>query len=206
MRRASPGLFARYDVGTPRRCRAVSLGIENSNYFVTTVRSGREHEWVLTLLEQPSYCGARLRPPCSISAMPPGCRWRRSCETRRAMPPKPGSASRPLLALRLPGAHVDVPRARTPGNPRPRDRRLSCRHRQPPPSRSLRIPRDQRWLSDRSASTAGAARRPPTNGCSSTASTASTACWIVRTCGNCFPPASSTATCSATTCCSTGPN
>ncbi len=44
-------LLTEYAVGKLGRLEAIGQGIENSNYFVTTVVDGREKRWVLTLFE-----------------------------------------------------------------------------------------------------------------------------------------------------------
>ncbi len=55
-------LLSRYDLGTLNRYWPASHGIENSNYFLDL--SGREgrRQYVLTLMERPSYAGELLVP------------------------------------------------------------------------------------------------------------------------------------------------
>jgi homoserine kinase type II len=43
---------ARLDVGTLTGLRGIQAGIENSNFFVDTVRAGVAHHWVLTIFER----------------------------------------------------------------------------------------------------------------------------------------------------------
>ena len=155
--RGLAGLFARYDVGEPRRCRAASLGIENSNYFVTTVRSGREHEWVLTLLEQPSYCGPAYVPLldlCHAAGLPVAPLVRNAAG--EAIETWIGKQA--MLAPRLLGAHVDVPGR---GHLETLGRVIADFHAATttPAFEVPPYPRDQRWLKDRSASTRGRAAR-----------------------------------------------
>ncbi len=46
-----------YDLGVVVRCTPVALGIENSNYFVQTLRDEQRRDYVLTILEQAPYAG-----------------------------------------------------------------------------------------------------------------------------------------------------
>src|SRR5688500_3242846 len=45
-------LAQRLGLGEPRALRGIQGGIENTNYFLTTVQDGRPAEWVLTLFER----------------------------------------------------------------------------------------------------------------------------------------------------------
>jgi len=53
-------LTDRYPIGKLVRYQPIASGIENSNYFLTTVRERAERCYVLTILEQPSNAGAAL--------------------------------------------------------------------------------------------------------------------------------------------------
>ena len=146
-------LFARYDVGEPRRCRAASLGIENSNYFVTTANGGRMRDWVLTLLEQPSYSGAGYVPLldlCHAAGLPVAPVVR----NRAGEAVETWLGKKAMLAPKLSGAHIDVPSA---GHLDSLGRLIAGFHTATaePPFGVAPYPRDQRWLRDRSASTRG---------------------------------------------------
>ena len=54
--------IARYDVGELIRYWPAANGIENSNYFIRTLDQGREREFVLTIMEQPSNAGGSYVP------------------------------------------------------------------------------------------------------------------------------------------------
>ena len=54
--------IARYDVGDLVRYWPAVNGIENSNYFIRTRDRGREREFVLTIMEQPSNAGGAYVP------------------------------------------------------------------------------------------------------------------------------------------------
>ncbi len=146
-------LFARYDVGEPQRCQAASLGIENSNYFVTTASSGSESDWVLTLLEQPSYSGAGYVPLldlCHAAGLPVAPVVRTAAgETAETWLGKQA-----MLAPKLSGAHVDAP---TPRHLETLGRLIADFHAATanPAFEVAPYPRDQRWLKDRAASTRG---------------------------------------------------
>jgi homoserine kinase type II len=53
---------ARYGVGDLLRYWPAANGIENSNYFIRTADQGREREFVLTIMEQPSNAGSAYVP------------------------------------------------------------------------------------------------------------------------------------------------
>ncbi len=147
------GLFSRYDVGEPTRCRAASLGIENSNYFVTTAKGGSERDWVLTLLEQPSYAGSGYVPLldlCHAAGLPvaPVVRNAAGAATETWL------GKQAMLAPKLSGAHVDSP---TAGHLKSLGRLVAGFH-VATANAAFEVapyPRDQRWLRDRSASTRG---------------------------------------------------
>ena len=50
-------ILAHFDVGVPVDCRPTAHGVENSNYFLRTRKDGAQRDWVLTILERPSYAG-----------------------------------------------------------------------------------------------------------------------------------------------------
>ncbi len=54
--------IAHYGVGDLIRYWPAVNGIENSNYFVRTIDDGREREFVLTIMEQPSHSGGAYVP------------------------------------------------------------------------------------------------------------------------------------------------
>ena len=146
-------LFARYDVGEPRQCRVASHGIENSNYFVTTVKGGSERDWVLTLLEQPSNSGPGYVPLldlCHAAGLPvaPVVRNEAGDATETWL------GKQAMLAPRLSGEHIDVPtvhQVETLG-------RLIADFHGATADLGFEVapyPRDQRWLRGRSALTRG---------------------------------------------------
>ena len=146
-------LFARYDAGEPRRCRAASLGIENSNYFVTTTGAAGEREWVLTLLEQPSYSGSGYVPLldlCHEAGLPvaPVVRTAAGEATETWL------GKQAMLAPKLPGGHIDVP---APGHLQTLGRLIADFHAATanPAFETAPYPRNQDWLRDRAASTRG---------------------------------------------------
>ena len=101
-------LLARYDVGAPLNCRAVSHGIENSNYFVTTAKAGVQREWVLTILEQPSHSGPGYVPLldlCHAAGLPVAPVVRNT--SGGAIESLLGKQA--MLAPRLRGVHIGEP-------------------------------------------------------------------------------------------------
>lgn len=60
--------IAHYDVGDMIRYWPAANGIENSNYFIRTMDHGREREFVLTILEQPSNAGSAYVPLLDLCA------------------------------------------------------------------------------------------------------------------------------------------
>jgi homoserine kinase type II len=97
-----------YPIGKLVRYQAIAAGIENSNYFLTTVLDGIEHHYVLTILEQPANAGAALVPlldACESAGLPVPAVVR-SAEGRAW-----GELSgKPTLICRfLPGRHVANP-------------------------------------------------------------------------------------------------
>ena len=97
-----------YPIGKLIRYQAIAAGIENSNYFLTTVQDGVEHRYVLTILEQPANAGAALVPlldACEAAGLP----------TPTVIRKTEGSAwgelgGKPVLICRfLPGRHVGNP-------------------------------------------------------------------------------------------------
>ena len=146
--------LARYDVGEPVAWRAVSHGIENSNYFVSTsAADAARAEWVLTVLEQPSNAGSAYVPLldlCHLAGLP----------VARVVRTSAGGALQTLrgktamLAPRLPGAHIEQPTVA-------QVRQLGCfigdfhRATVDPGFAVPRYPRDQRWLRDRASATGG---------------------------------------------------
>ena len=146
-------LFARYDVGAPRDCRPVSRGIENSNYFVTTANVGVPGEWVLTILEQPSYSGAAYVPLldlCHRAGLPVAPVVRNTSGD----PVESLFGKTAMLAPRLRGAHVADPgevQLQALG------RFVADFHgaTRDPGFEIAAYPRDQRWLRHRAESIRG---------------------------------------------------
>ncbi len=60
--------IARYGVGDLIRYWPAVNGIENSNYFLRTTQDGREREFVLTIIEQPSNSGGAYVPLLDLCA------------------------------------------------------------------------------------------------------------------------------------------
>ena len=60
--------IARYGVGDLIRYWPAVNGIENSNYFLRTTQDGREREFVLTIIEQPSNAGGAYVPLLDLCA------------------------------------------------------------------------------------------------------------------------------------------
>ena len=145
--------FAGYEVGVPRQCQPVSHGIENSNFFVTTVKDGGESEWVLTVLEQPSHSGAGYVPLldlCGAAGLPVAPVVRTATgDAFHTLNGKPA-----VLAPRLPGEHVDDP---NPGQIETLGRFIADLHGATanPDFRVAPYPRDQAWLARRSGAIRG---------------------------------------------------
>lgn len=146
-------LLARYDIGTPQQYRPATHGIENSNYFVTTLKDGVRDEWVLTLLEQPSHSGPAYVPLldlCHEAHLPVAPVVRnRAGDARETLLDKPA-----MLAPRLPGEHLtrpDINHIRTLG------RFIADLHRATaePGFSIAAYPRNERWLRDRTAAVRG---------------------------------------------------
>ncbi|MCR9277865.1 MAG: homoserine kinase [Pseudomonadaceae bacterium] len=103
-------LLKGYDLGTLASFKPVSNGIENSNYFVTTVRpdGSGEHHWVLTILEQPSNAREQLASVldhCDRAGLPVAAILHSNTgETFSSVAGKPA-----IFARRLPGYHVFNP-------------------------------------------------------------------------------------------------
>lgn len=100
--------IARYGVGELVRYWPAANGIENSNYFIKTNRDGREHDYVLTILEQPSNAGGAYVPLLErcVEAGLPVARVIRSL-SGDAYQSHAGKSV--LLSQRLPGQHVYNP-------------------------------------------------------------------------------------------------
>ncbi len=101
-------LAGRYEVGYLVGSRPIGIGIENSNYFLQTEFRGAEREWVLTLLEQPSYAGAHLielLEHCHAAGLPVAPVVR----NRQGEPMERSRGKPVLLAPSLPGQHPQRP-------------------------------------------------------------------------------------------------
>ena len=100
--------IAHYRVGDLVRYWPAANGIENSNYFVRTVDGGREREFVLTIMEQPSNAGGAYVPLLDLCAEAglPVARILRN-DAGEAIGRYEGKLI--LLSQRLPGRHVYNP-------------------------------------------------------------------------------------------------
>ena len=142
--------LARYDVGAPLDWRPVSHGIENSNYFVSTASAdGGRAEWVLTVLEQPSNADAAYVPLldlCHAARLPVAPVIRNTSAV--ALETLHGKTA--MLAPKLPGRHIEQPavaQVEQVGG------FIADFHRATvdPGFDVPRYPRDQRWLTERTA-------------------------------------------------------
>ncbi len=104
-------LTERYGVGELIRYWPAASGIENSNYFLCSRKNGKEHQYVLTVLEQPSSSGSALVPlldACVAAGLPvPGVLRDRGGAAYNHLDGKPV-----LLCPRLPGRHAYNPTTR----------------------------------------------------------------------------------------------
>lgn len=100
--------LAHYDVGDLIRFWPAANGIENSNYFIRTVDGGREREFVLTVMEQPSNAGSAYVPlldRCIEAGLPVAAVLR----NYRGEAVERHDGKLVLLSRRLPGKHVYNP-------------------------------------------------------------------------------------------------
>ncbi len=100
--------IARYGVGDLIRYWPAVNGIENSNYFIRTADQGREREFVLTIMEQPSNAGGAYVPLldlCMEAGLPVAGIVRN--QSGEAIDRYDGKLI--LLSHRLPGKHVYNP-------------------------------------------------------------------------------------------------
>ncbi|MGE0625072.1 MAG: homoserine kinase [Pseudomonadales bacterium] len=103
--------LAHYDVGDLVRYWPATNGIENTNYFVRTVDDGREREFVLTIMEQPSNAGSAYVPlldRCLDAGLPVAAVLKN--DRGEAVGHHDGKLV--LLSRRLPGRHVYNPTLR----------------------------------------------------------------------------------------------
>ncbi len=146
--------LAGYDAGEALSWRAVSHGIENSNYFVSTVTGGGTRaEWVLTVLERPSNAGDAYVPLldlCHEAGLPVAPVVRSL--SGDAMATLRGKMA--MLAPRLPGHHIEEPRV---AQIEQLGRFIARFHGATinPGFAVPRYPRNQSWLRDRSSATRG---------------------------------------------------
>jgi homoserine kinase type II len=107
-------LTAEYPIGELIRYWPATAGIENSNYFLRTVRAGTEGDYVLTVLERPANAGDSLVPLLDVcrAAGLPVPRVIRTCSGRAyaRLEGKPA-----MVCTRLPGGHVGNPTLRQVG-------------------------------------------------------------------------------------------
>jgi homoserine kinase type II len=100
--------LAHYEVGDLIRFWPATNGIENSNYFIRTIDDGREREFVLTIMEQPSNAGSAYVPlldRCVGAGLPVAAVLRN--HRGEAIDHHDGKLV--LLSRRLPGRHVYNP-------------------------------------------------------------------------------------------------
>jgi homoserine kinase type II len=104
-------LVSAYEIGDLIRYWPASSGIENSNYFCATVRDRIEHQWVITILEQPPNAGdgfVRLLDVCVDAGLPvPTVLRNRRGDAFTDLDDKPA-----MICPRLPGHHVSNPTLR----------------------------------------------------------------------------------------------
>lgn len=100
--------ISRYSVGELTRYWPATNGIENSNYFIRTVQDGREHEYVLTILEQPSNARDAYVPLLDL-CVEAGLPVARIIKARDGNAFQSYSGKSVLLSARLPGQHVYNP-------------------------------------------------------------------------------------------------
>ena len=97
-----------YEVGELVRYWPAANGIENTNYFIRTLDQGREREFVLTIVEQPSNAGGAYVPLldlCESAGLPVAGILR----NRNGEPMDRFDGKLILLSRRLPGRHVYNP-------------------------------------------------------------------------------------------------
>ena len=146
-------LLARYDVGRLVDHRPASHGIENSNYFITTLKDGTRSQWVLTILEQPSHSGSGYVPLldlCHDAGLPVAPVVRNiSGDAIESLDRKAA-----MLAPMLPGKHVDNPSVQ---QLEALGGFIGDFHRATgaPGFEVAAYPRDARWLRDREAGVRG---------------------------------------------------
>ncbi len=100
--------LARYGIGELVRYWPAANGIENSNYFVRTLQEGAEHDYVLTILEQPSNAGGAYVPLLDL-CVEAGLPVARVIKTLSGEPYQSFAGKSVLLSQRLPGRHVYNP-------------------------------------------------------------------------------------------------
>ena len=100
--------IARYGVGELIHYWPAANGIENSNYFLRTVLDDREHDYVLTILEQPSNAGGAYVPLLDL-CVNAGLPVARVMRTVDGDPFQTRNGKSILLSQRLPGRHVFNP-------------------------------------------------------------------------------------------------
>lgn len=135
-------LLEEYDVGDLTRYSQAATGIENSNYFLNTAHHGREHQYVLTILEQPANAGAALVPlldACIAAGLPVP----RVIRTRSNAPMTRLDAKPALLCSRLGGWHAYNPTIR---QIEALGRFIARFHRAARVTELPRYPRDEHWL------------------------------------------------------------
>lgn len=107
-------LTAEYPIGELIRYRPAAAGIENSNFFLRTLRDGVAGHYVLTVLERPANAGEALVPlldDCVAAGLPVP----RVIRTRDGSPYAAFEGKRVMVCARLPGSHVCNPTQRQVG-------------------------------------------------------------------------------------------
>jgi homoserine kinase type II len=139
-------LVAAWPVGPVIGAERITLGIENTNYFVTTVVGDTEREWVLTLMVHPPTRSAlEVLDAADGAGLPVPVPVRDG--TGQAARPIPGGGHA-LLAPRLPGRHPERPTARQCAAA---GRFLARLHRATAPLSAPPHPRSADWMRLRTA-------------------------------------------------------
>jgi homoserine kinase type II len=145
--------ISRYDVGELVRYWPAANGIENSNYFIRTVANGREHDYVLTILEQPSNSGGAYVPLLDL-CVEAGLPVARVIKTPTGESFQSYGGKSVLLSQRLPGQHVYNPtqsQIRALGRFLGRLHTVTASWNHPVPP----YPRDANWLEHQAALASG---------------------------------------------------
>lgn len=141
--------IARYGVGDLIRYWPAVNGIENSNYFLRTTQDGREREFVLTIIEQPSNSGGAYVPLLDLCVRD-GLPVAEVVRTLTGQPYDTFNGKSVILSQRLPGRHVYNPtqlQVEALGRFTARFHNTTANWDFPVPP----YPRDGRWLAESAA-------------------------------------------------------